>query len=205
MSFMVRKINMGDGMILQNMGGQGDVSSLIQTPYGHIMLPGNGAMVPGINPRVMITFLDTQFLLYEKFFAQWLKETSTATWAYMNSPYLKGTLEVDIYSSNMASGKFDQQKNRLITYKFHNLFPMLVELPQLDQSNADGSTFERNVSFLYSWMSININDGIDMSNYMPSKEYTEKYDEPKKPVEDPLALAKKAEKARKVKEFEARF
>lgn len=205
MNFMVRKINMGDGMVLQNVGGQGEVSSMMQTPYGHIMLPGNGALVPGISPRVLITFLDTQFLLYEKFFAEWLKETSTATWKYANAPYLKGTLEVHVYSVNISSGKFNQQKNRLITYKFHNLFPMQVNLPQFDQSNADASTFERDVSFIYSWMSININDKVNISNYMPTPQYIDTYQTINNVEADIQKRAKSLEKQKQVAAFEARF
>lgn len=109
--------------------------------YGTGFIKGSftGGIAKPTNRTFDITFLNTEFSLIDHCFYYWLKETMSNEWIYVNVPYTKCDIHIQLISTKTSEV--------LNTFVLTNCFPYKIASPNIDQTMDTAESASRVVSF----------------------------------------------------------
>lgn len=119
------------------------------TDFGYQNFPGK-FMIPDEN-EFQVTFTDTEFSPVDSFFYQWLSQTTSTEWAYIDKPFMTASILITPITQSPTLNKFqggDLNIPRQI-YTILRCFPSKIGLPKFDINSEPGES-KRTVTFKFS-------------------------------------------------------
>lgn len=126
---------------LPNLVTESNVDPILND-LGYSTFTGRGNVIPDSN-MFTVGFLSTEYSLHENLFLDWMRETISNQYQYINEPFSKATIRIDF---------FDQEHKMIVfSYIFENCFPKVIDTINPDYE-IDNLMITRNVTFTFDWM-----------------------------------------------------
>jgi hypothetical protein len=130
------------GISMPGVGTQG-VAEEINNDFGKAMIPPKGAVITASNELEM-TFLNTEYSVFEYMLLPWLQEVQSNIWVYPKVPFARADINVNFMNQ--------LNKNILHTYTYHDCYPLGFDT--LDLSQEATTDITRGAVFSFDYMTV---------------------------------------------------